>query len=628
MRTCLLLILVLSSPVSAQEVPLIGATPDEYSAWVKRFARDERVSFVDACWDGKTVRYAASTIKDGRSWDARIGLTADQYQKLFNELGGKGYRLLSLRGYFDGTTTRFASAWMQDDTSELWSSWQSLTAREYQTNFASETLKGMRPAHLAGFSVPGEAEGSHRLSVVFRAGEEQAYQARHDLTAVELTKTLEDMIGAGYRPMSISGYASGNRTLFTALFIADPHASVARQELTPEECRDQDRRLAKSGYRLASISGYLSGGELRYAAVWMREKPRVLYKEWPTTGKEVPGMQSFDQAMLRVMKERNIPAGTLAVSKDGKLLLSRGYGFADREGKKPIAPDAPFRLASIGKPITAAAIRKLVRDGKLSMDTKAFALLDVKPLPGAKSDPRLKDITIQHLLDHKGGWDRDATFDPMFRPIAIATALGKDTPATADDVVRWMRGQPLQFDPGSRFSYSNFGYCVLGRVIEKVTGKSYIDAIRRDLLDPLGITSVEVGRTLPGARNPREPFYSEPFRGLNVFQMKRTSLVPAADGTFHLEAMDSHGGLIGSAPDLTKFMDAYWLNGEPRRGGTSNYAAFGLLPGTWTLLLQRSDGVNVAVLFNQRTDPSGLKYDLIRNALDRAADSLRGSSSR
>ncbi len=619
MRTCLFCVLMLSSRVVAQETSLIGATADEYSAWMKRLGKEERVAFLDACWDGKTVHFAAFAIKDGRPGETRHGLTGQEYQKVFEDLGGKGYRLLSVRGYSDGSTTRFASAWVKGHSEGVWSGWQSLSSRDYQTTYTKETLKGMRPAHVAGFAV----EGGHRLSAIFEAGDEQAFEARHDLTDEQLAKTLEDAIKDGYRPHSVSGYNSGNATLFSAVFIGDQHASVVRHDLTTAECREQDRRLAKAGYHLASISGYRAGNSLRYAAIWMREKPAPLIKDWPMTGEAEPGLQVFDRAMLGVMKERNIPAGTLAVSKDGKLLLSRGYGFSDRARKNPIAPDAPLRLASIGKPITAAAIHKLVRDGKLSLDARVFSLLDVKALPGAKVDPRLKDVTIQHLLDHKGGWDREATFDPMFRTIEIAMDLKKPPPATADDVVRWMMGQPLQFAPGARRSYSNFGYCLLGRVVEKVTGKTYIEYVRRDLLGPLGIRSVELGHSLPSARNPREPHYFDPYRGPNVFEANRAALVPAPDGIFHLEAMDSHGGLIASAPDLTKFMDAYWMSGEPRKGGQATYAFFGSMPGTWTMLLQRPDGFNVAALFNQRSDPTGLNYELIRDAMDRAADSLR-----
>jgi N-acyl-D-amino-acid deacylase len=348
-------------------------------------------------------------------------------------------------------------------------------------------------------------------------------------------------------------------------------------------------------------------------------------RKWPVSGKAVAELQAFDDAILQFMKERDIPAGTLAVMKDGKLLLSRGYGFADHDGTKPIAPDAPMRFASIAKPITAAAIRKLIADGKLTWETKPFVLLAVEPTEGQKADPRLKDITVRHLIDHTGGWDQAKERDPMFEPVKIAKALGVDCPPTTRDVIRYMVGQPVQFAPGEHRRYSNFGYCVLGRVIEKATGRTYIDYVRKDLLAPLGITSIELARTLPRQRNPREPFYSDTEKWRSVFDLNYDIPIPAPDGTFAVEMMDSHGGLIGSSVDLVKFLQAYWINGAPRKQDGSerwNYTFFGSLPGTWAMVRQRPDGLNIAVLFNQRADSSGKKYEALREVIDSAADKV------
>jgi N-acyl-D-amino-acid deacylase len=320
------------------------------------------------------------------------------------------------------------------------------------------------------------------------------------------------------------------------------------------------------------------------------------------------------------MADRSIPAGTLAVARDGKLLLARGYGHTDREGKRKVEPDTPFRLASLTKPITAAAVYKLIGDGKLSLDARVAALLAIDPPAGGKRDPRWDEITVRHLLEHRGGWDRDRAGDPMFQK-AIARALGLKGPPTPADIVRYAAGQPLQFDPGSKSAYSNFGYCLLGRVIEKAAGQCYGDYVRKELLAPLGIRSVEPGRTLPQDRNPREPFYSHPRRGQDM--LDGPELVPVADGSFRLEALDAHGGLIGSAPDLVRFLGAYRLHGAPLSDKPSPGVYTGLLPGTYTVLIQRADGVAIAALFNQSADVSGLDYGVIAEVLNRAADAVQ-----
>ncbi len=353
------------------------------------------------------------------------------------------------------------------------------------------------------------------------------------------------------------------------------------------------------------------------AAVGQQPAPAVKYP-LPTSGQAVPALAAFDAAMQKFMRERHITGGTLAVMKDGKLVLARGYGYQDPFKGKLLGPDTPFRVASVSKPITLALLLKLIREGKIRFDTKIVAYLGITPPKGQKMDPRWQDITVKHLIDHKGGWDRDKAFDPMFESLKIAKALGKPGPATPADIIKYMAGQPLQFTPGKKSVYSNFGYCLLGRVIEKATGQTYPTALRQQVLQPLGLSSIALGRTLPQNRNPKEPVYLDTGLTRNVMVPSSKVQVPWPDGGFDLEAMDAHGGLIASAPDLVRFLQAYWVSGEPRKGGSASYAFFGSLPGTWAMVLQRPDGVNIAALFNRRTGTDS-DYN-IQQLLNQAAD--------
>jgi CubicO group peptidase (beta-lactamase class C family) len=170
---------------------------------------------------------------------------------------------------------------------------------------------------------------------------------------------------------------------------------------------------------------------------------------------------------------------------------------------------------------------------------------------------------------------------------------------------------------------SNFGYLLLGRVIEKVSGKSYAEYVRDDLLKPLGIRSIEPGRTLPKNRHVREPAYFDTSKGINIVQPTKKGEVPAPDGTFYLEAQDSAVGLIGSAPDYARFMQSYQPTGEPRKAGSSTSGILhGSLPGSRTLALWHGD-VDIVVLFNQRSDSSGLPYDAIADLMRKTADGIK-----
>lgn len=278
----------------------------------------------------------------------------------------------------------------------------------------------------------------------------------------------------------------------------------------------------------------------------------------PITGQAVPGMESYDRLIPALMAKYSLPGGAVAVTRNGRLVFARGYGYADREAGQPAQPDALFRIASSSKPITATAIFKLVEDGKLDLDAKVFSLLSVTPLPGARVDPRLADITVRQLLLHTGGWNRDTTFDPMFISRQAAQAVGVPPPADAQAIMRYMHGQPLQFTPGTNFSYSNYGYVLLGRVIEKVTGQTYEAYVKEKILRPVGVNCMRIGHTLLAERAEREvKYYDFPGGKLvqSVFPTGPQS-VPTPYGGFYLEAMDANGGWIASPVDLLRFMTA------------------------------------------------------------------------
>jgi len=322
----------------------------------------------------------------------------------------------------------------------------------------------------------------------------------------------------------------------------------------------------------------------------------------PVTGPVAPGDDSIDQAVQQFMDTVHAQSATAAVSRGGKLLFSRGYGWMDAAHRKPTRPDTLMRSASCSKSVTAAAIRTLIRGGKLTPDTKAFPLLALQSTTAKPGDPRLNDITIEQLLAHKGGWDRDQSFDPMFKVRQVQQDLRLRTPACPADVVRWMLAKPLDFQPGERSAYSNFGYCVLGRVIEKVTDKPYIEAVRQLVLDPAEIKDITLGHNSSKQRDPRESFY------------------PVPDEAFDLDVMDAHGGLIASAPALCQFLENYWISGQPRKPGArgQSWLFFGSLPGTTAMVQQLPNGTNVAVLLNNRRNGFKDDNDTLKTSIDDA----------
>jgi N-acyl-D-amino-acid deacylase len=389
-------------------------------------------------------------------------------------------------------------------------------------------------------------------------------------------------------------------------------------------------------------------------------------REINSTGDDVPDLSKFDEMMRSFMKENRIPGASLAVTHKGKLVYNRGFGFADRDTEELVRPQSLFRIASISKPITAVAIMKLVEERKVKLDQPVFELLEIEPFiaKDTEADPRLKDITILNCLQHTGGWDRGKSDDPMFEPVKIAKALGIESPPGPRDVIRYMQGQPLDFTPGERFAYANIDYCILGRVIEKLTGRPYDEHMQETVFKPLGMRSLRLGHTLPEERAPGEvTYYAGRKREPSVFAKLKGREIPLQYGAFHLEAMDAHGAWLSTAADLARFAAAFddptkcsilkpetiatmWARpigapgcdaeGKPaekfyacgwvvRPAGAGGGSAVhsGALEGTATLLIHRNDGINMAVLFSKRYTLDGKEISVpVMPLLHEAADSI------
>ena len=346
-------------------------------------------------------------------------------------------------------------------------------------------------------------------------------------------------------------------------------------------------------------------------------------RAWQQAGPDVPELSVFDETMKDFMVSHKVSAGSLAITYNGRLVFARGYTWSKADSPAT-EPTSLFRIASLSKAITSAGILKLVEENQLALDDKFIDILPFGTPEGEIPDPNLGKVTILHLLEHLGGWDRDKTFAPIFADKEISKALGKPLPVTQADIITFLNGQPLQYEPGTKCAYSNYGYCLLGRVIEQKTGLGYEDYIKRFILSPLGITRMQIGHSNLEDRAAGEVTY----------ESKRESVYSA----FNIENMDSHGGWLASAPDLVRFAAAFddaadcpilsadsietmfslpaTIDRENYKPGENYYACgwnvrdygngcrstwhTGSLPGCYTFMARWSNGINCVALFNKR----------------------------
>jgi CubicO group peptidase (beta-lactamase class C family) len=572
-----------------------GMTPAEYqAAFDDAVRRGFRLREVSGYRAGNSARYAAIWDKSaGPAWVARHGLSSTQYQSEFEKLAHQGYRLKEVSGYGAGAGPLYAGVW-EKSAGPAWVARHGMSAVQYQAEFDRLVRQGYRLTDVSGYPVGNGIA----YAAIWEKTKGPAWTARHGLTSAQYQAEFDKLVKQGYRLRKVSGYAVGAQARYAAIWEkAGGPGWVARHGMTGAEYQGEFTNLRDQGYRLTWVNGYSVAGTTRYAAIWESE-----------------GMRDADLALIdsRIngyMSRYAIPGLSIAITKGERLVFAKGFGYADSSVRERMNPSHTLRIASISKPVTAVAVSELVENGKLSVENRVFgtgAILGKKFGTKAYSEA-VKAIRVRHLLQHTSGFTNDGG-DPMFFDGSMSQAA----------LIGWMLdNRPLKAPPGDAYEYSNFGFCVLGRVIEQVTGKPY-ETYVKSVLAQCGITSMRIGGSSLGDRRPGEVVYA----GSGAY-----NLLPAR--------MDAHGGWIASPIDLVRFMartdgfaaktdilkpvsEAAMFAGSKANSGygfgwivDSTYRGHnGAMPGTIGFLVRRNDGFSFAALANTRPAADKFCFEL------------------
>lgn len=363
------------------------------------------------------------------------------------------------------------------------------------------------------------------------------------------------------------------------------------------------------------------------------------------TGIPVPEMTAADNLIKNFMQTYSIPGLTIALAKDGKIVYMRGFGYEDIAKTIPVQPNNLFRIASCSKQVTAIAIMKLMQDGKLTMSSKVFGpsgILEHAPIISTATitDTRIYDITVKQLLEHTEGWDRNvncnpnptppypyyfAGCDPINNPLSVSLEFGISNPVSENYLCKYLLQKGLNFAPGTKYAYSNIGYLCLGAIIETLTGKTYEDYVKTDILAPLGIYDMHIGGNLLSEKQEREVEYISA-EGTNLSVYGTGQQVPWTYGGMNVHAMSAHGGWITTARDFVKLLsavDGFATKPDILSAATinvmttppavqPNYAKgwqvnsygnwwhTGAIPGTASQVVRASTGYNWFIIMNNR----------------------------
>lgn len=202
------------------------------------------------------------------AWEARHGQTSDQYQKTFNDLVIRGYRLTYVSAYTIGNSPRFASIW-EKKPSPVWASRAGLTSAHYQQLFNQYTSQGYRPVLVNGYNVDGQG----RYAAIWDKSPSGAWVARHGMSSANYQDAFNQYVREGYRLRHVSGYSVGGQARYAAIWekTSDNSAWLARHGLTSAQYQQEFNRLVGQGYRLTQVSGYGIGATDYYAAIWEKK---------------------------------------------------------------------------------------------------------------------------------------------------------------------------------------------------------------------------------------------------------------------------------------------------------------------------------------------------------------------
>ncbi len=335
-------------------------------------------------------------------------------------------------------------------------------------------------------------------------------------------------------------------------------------------------------------------------------------------------IESIDKAIQGFMTTYNVPGVSIAITKQEKLVYLKSYGKMSTSDNTPITNNSLFRLASVSKTITGIGIMKLLEANKLTLDSKVFGTGSIlgNDYPSTKLNT-VSDLTVRHLLHHTSNiWPNDVT-DVMFQHPTYNNS----------QLIRWTLDNQNGTATRGVHKYSNFGYFLLGRIIEKLSGKTYEQYLKDEVLTPCGITTMQIAGNTLSDRKANEVLYNGQ-AGENPY-------------IYRMDRLDAAGGWIASAKDLAKLIvKVDGFNGKAdilkpatittmvtRSVPASNYACgwgvndannwwhMGSLPGTSTLIVRTAKGFNWVILTNSRVNGNpylaaldGLLWPAINNS--------------
>ena len=309
-------------------------------------------------------------------------------------------------------------------------------------------------------------------------------------------------------------------------------------------------------------SGDNANGGAKRAAV--KGEPTAWHDTLSNKASTFAALEPMDRKISRFMDKWDLRGMSVAVTRHDSLIFAKGYGWSNAEFGIPLEANMVMRIASSSKLITAVAVMKLCEEGRLSLDSKVFGekgVLNDTIYSNVISDERLYDLTVDHLLVHKGGFSGRAG-DPMFNIKDIMTSNGLSEAPRGSELARAVLRRRLAAAPGEMRRYSNFGYMLLSLVVEKVVGKDYWDYVASDLLGDVCTGGFYPATNYLSERYDCESQYYAPDTVLVEEYNGSGKMVPRVYGGTDVYGLMGAGGWLASAPAIARLVAV--IDGDSR----------------------------------------------------------------
>lgn len=556
-------------------------------------------------------------------WFGRHGMTPADFADANKSALNNGQMIRSFSIYGTPSDRRYAAIWLPNPTFVKWHVHAADSASDYQTNFNAETqlpgvyLNAYRPAYVA-------LSGDATYCSVFKDDFVEHWEARHGLSGSEYQTVFNQQFDEGAYPILVQGGGTTAAPVYAAIF--------AKRDL-PEA-----RHWTVTGTSLAALApvdqavqAFMQDNGVRAAQVAIAKNGAMQASRGYTWAEPAYRVTQPTDRFLLASCSKMFCAAAIQSLYDSGQLQPPTLTVQPNGTEQPVVGDtvtgnqtgATAVVSAVnGDTLTLVTVLNnfTTADDAATMSSSGGTVAVLAYDPGTKvypllgfsnpADPNSDLITVQQLIDHQGGYDDGrnpkypAALDPTYSMRKIGLAQGHVV-GSKREVASYMYGQPLQFPPGTDSAYSNYGYLLLGAVIEHVTNMKYHAYLAQAVLQPAGITEVEVFPTRAAGRTAQMAIAEDQYFGLDPLNLTSTLYIPnvyGGDGEIN-EIGDPNDGTAASAEAMTQFIytHAVWGNGgrapgSDRSGGT---------PGASTWAESRwGDGVDWAYAINTENFPA------------------------